>query len=645
MRTCLLSVLMVLLCFSHLFAEEEEKDSKKEQTPSLFYQLVITATRSPQSTKELGSSLSILPGGQFGGAVAPDVVSRLASLPGLSFTQNGGFGQSAAVSIRGANSEHTLVLIDGVEVNDPSSPSRSFDFGTLDMNAVERIEVLRGAQSPLYGSDAIGGVIHVITRDARDKGLSFSLGAEAGRYETFRERLNLSGRFGQASFNLGLSRTDSKGFSSASARYGNSEADGLAQNQFNFKANLAVSPVLNVGLNARYTQALIDLDNGAGIGGDDPNYQADNRHLLLALKGEWTLFEGWKQTLMLSYQRINRDYDNPADALNPFDSSLGEYLAGSRKINWQHEIRFSDHYDLVAGLEWQEEKAESSYIYTSTWGDSSSIFPKATADTLSAYASLNLDLGERLFINSGLRYDRHGQFGSQLSIKFSPAFFITPSTKLMGSISNGFKAPSLYQLFAPATMWGPVGNLDLRPETALTMDFGIQQSIWDYRIVLDVSAFFNRYRNLIDYDWISGYINIAEALSRGVEISLLLQPSHRIQISGSYTYTDAVDELSQLPLLRRPKHRYGLSSTWRISGTMAFSADLRHVGSRPDIYPYPERVSNKAHTLLSAGLEWKALQRLKLFLRLENIADVQYEPVMGYGAAGRSAFLGVQWDI
>lgn len=641
----LLLILVLLTSGLTLFAEEKKPEAADQEKP-LVYQVVVTPSRSPQSSKELGTSVTILPGRTFGGAIGTEMLSRLGSVPGLSFTQNGGFGQAAGISIRGANAEHTLVLIDGIEVNDPSSPSRSFDFGSLDMNDVERIEVVRGAQSPLYGSDSLGGVVQIITRGAPQKGVAFDLGAEVGRYQTFRERASLSGRSRKASFNLSLSRIDSRGFSAASESYGNTEEDGIAQNLLNFKGDLSLTDRLSIGVNARYSQADVDMDNGAGLGSDDPNYTADNRHLLLAFRGSWQTLPGsWKQSLTLSVQRTERLYDNPIDDLHPDDASQGAYLANNRKLSWQNEIRLSEHLDLVGGLEWQQETAESTYTYTNLWGPDESIFPKASAATLSAYAALNLDLGDRLFVSTGLRYDRHDQFGGQVSVKFSPAFFITSSTKLMGSVSTGFKAPSLYQLFAPATLWGPIGNTALEPESALTLDLGLQQTLWQDRIVLEVTAFFNQFRNLIDYDWTAGYINVLKAKSRGFEASLLLRPHNRMQVNAAYTYLDTEDEATELPLLRRPRHRFNLGASWMMLETLSLSADLRHVGSRPDVYPYPERISSEAYSLVSAGLEWSGLRGLKLYLRVENLGDRVYEPVVGYGSARRSATVGAQWTF
>lgn len=646
MRTFLLTAVMTLIAFGFLTAHEENKESENKETPKLTYQVVVTATRTPQNSRELGSSLSIIPGGQFGAAASPEVLSRLALVPGLNIMQNGGLGQSAGISIRGANSEHTLVLIDGIEVNDPSSPSRSFDFGTLDMNAVERIEVVRGAQSPLYGSDAMGGVIQIISKRAKGKDLSFSLGAEGGRYATFRERLSVTGRNERAAFSLGFSRTDSEGFSAAAASYGNLEKDGLAQNQFHFIGDIDFGDALKLGVTSRYSQADIDLDNGGGMVADDPNNQADNRHLILALRGEWTGFSGqWRQLLHLSHQNIDRKYENPADELNPSDSSTSAYRSLSHKINWQHELSISERNQMVAGFEWQREQAESNAYYSSIWGEDVSVFPLSSASTVSAYTTMNLDFGNKLFINSGLRYDHHSQFGGQLSLKISPAFFVTKSTKLMASLSNGFKAPSLYQLFAPATMWGAIGNPKLDPETAVTLDLGVQQSLWDYRVLLELSFFHNRYRNLIDYDWTAGYINIASARSRGLELSVLVRPDTRTQFSGSYTYTDAVDEENDLPLLRRPRHRYNLAVSWQPINSLAFSADLRHTGTRPDLFPYPERMTSKAYTLISAGIEWTVKRFLTLYGRIENLGNLEYEPVIGYGAAGRSATIGAQLEL
>jgi vitamin B12 transporter len=625
---------------------KEKHNQQKEETKTgpkrLKYLIVVTATRTEQPKLELASSTTLMSFEDLKKAGKETAADALAAVPGLDVVQNGGPGKTADIFIRGANSEHTLVMMDGVEVNDPMSPGRTFDFGHLNLDNIDRIEIVRGPQSTLYGSDAMGGVINIITKKGKGKSRGF-ISAETGSYGTFREALGVSGGTDTVNYSLEISRLDSKGFSESGEKYGNTEKDGY--NNTTLSGSIGFKPAKNLELNliSRYITARNHLDNFAGAGGDDPNYITDARQFLLAADSRLSLLNGkWGQRLGISYNNMRRDLTNPTDQFQPFDSQEGLYKGRIFKIDWQHNLYLHPTNTVTAGIEYQKEWGESTYSWESLWGPGESSFPGKSARTTGFYLQDSIKIQDTFFMTLGIRFDHHDRFGTETTYRIAPALLLKSGTKLKATYGTGFKAPSLYQLYAPATAWGLVGNQNLEPEKCKGWDIGIEQFLFNDRLTLSFTYFQNNFEDLILYDFIQGYININQADTKGFEIFMSAGPLKNLTINGSYTYTDAKDKETGEQLLRRPKHKANLTFNLRLFKKANANLFIIYVGKRLDLFPYPTITEAPAYTLFNLAASYQLSKNIEVFGRIDNLLDQDYEAVLGYGTPGRSAYIGIK---
>jgi vitamin B12 transporter len=625
-------------------AADSKKEDKKEKT-ALDYHIVVTATRTEQSVQQVASSTDVISQAEMAQRHSASVSHAIAQIPGLDVSATGGMGHTTHVFIRGANAEHTLVLLDGMEINDPTSPGRSFDFADLTTGNLERIEVVRGPQSTLYGSDAMGGVIQLITRQGLGKP-AFNLSLEAGSYGTFKESAGFGGGSEKINYSVDLSRIDCRGFSSSAEKYGNSEADAYGNTCFSSKLGFAPLKDLKLSVIARYTSSRSDLDSGAGVNGDDPNYHGKNRHLVLSSQARYALFDSrWVQQFRISYNRAVRHYLDEIDEFHPADSSDAKYRGSLFKLDWQHDLQVSFGQVMTAGVDYEKEIGESEYYYDSAWGPGESVFPRSSSETTAVYLQDDLRLGETLFFTMGIRHDQHSRFGSAFTFRLAPGAVLKSGTRLKASLGSGFKSPSLYQLFAPATAWSAMGNEALQPEESIGFDIGIEQTLFRDNLSVGLIYFANQFKDLIEYDWSLGYVNVAEAVSNGIEFSLTWQHIDRFRLQGNYTLTDVKNSITDEPLLRRPKHKANINLLVKLSEKLSTNADLMVVGRRDDIYPYPQRQLADPYTVINVGINYHLSEKLQVFLRVQNLMDLDYESVLGYGTAKRSVYFGFKTNL
>jgi vitamin B12 transporter len=642
----LLIAFAIALLSSNLFSEEEEKKTP----PSLQYEIVVTATRLETPAKEIASSVTVITREDLEKMKKSTLLEVLREVLGVAIIQNGGAGAAGSMSIRGANSEHTLIMMDGVELNDPITPSRSYDLAHLVLDSIERIEILRGPQSTLYGSDAIGGVVNIITK----KGLGkprFSLSSYGGSFRTFSTEAGFRGSTGRIHYSLGPSHLSTQGISASSTAYpGNEENDGY-QNM-TFSGRLGFSPLdnLEIDLILRSINSKADIDNFGGAYGDDPNHTQDYHSLFLKGQLRALLFKNrWEQKLSISLVRNDRQHENLPDASHPFDSEEGHFQSKIFKIDWQNNLFLHETHTLTFGVDHQQEQGESEYHSEGQWGPYSSLFPLEQASITGLYLQDQIRLAHRFFGTAGIRLDSHSLFGQALTYRLTPAYFIEKSgTKLKATLGTGFKSPSLYQLYAPATSFGPIGNSDLKPEKSLSWDLGIEQFLWDESLFLGVTYFHNNYKDLIDFDFLQGYLNIGQAESKGAEVYLQADPADKLRIRASYTRLEAKDKDTGTPLLRRPKYKFTANINYLFMERININLSLIHLGKREDLdfSAWPAaRATLPGYTLLNASVCYNLNPQAQIFFRLDNILDEEYENIFGYGTPGFSAFGGLKLNF
>jgi vitamin B12 transporter len=645
LRTFGLAALAALLPFS-LGAQ----DTQDQAAPPIRHDVVVTATRLQTPEKKVGSSVTVVSAGELVRTGKSFVLDALDSVLGLSTARNGGPGAASSVSVRGANSEHTLFLLDGVELNDPINPSRSYDVAHLPLSQVDRVEILRGPQGLLYGSDALGGVVNIITRAARGRP-RLTLSSSADTLRSLAADVSLAGSSEKIDYSLTLFHERTAGLSAASSAYaGNVEKDGYRNLSLAARLGYALTPGASLTFTLRAVDARTELDNFGGPGGDDPNSVQDYGSLLVRGQYRGLSRSGrWERTVSLSWLGARRTNDNPVDEAHPADWDEGLYQSGLAKLDWQNNVFLRPNHTLTAGLELEQETGQSDYVSGSIYGPYESRFPKARAGMAGIYVLDHWETGGRFFVTAGVRADVHGRASGALTFRVAPSYLIPgTSMRLKATVGTGFKAPSLYQLFAPATSFGPVGNPLLRPERALGWDAGVEQALGANRGLVSLTWFENSFKDLVDFDYAAGYVNIGQARTRGLEASAEVRPSAGFRFGASYTRLSAFDTATGTELLRRPRDKFSADTGFRLFGRFELTARALWVGRRLDrdfsVYPYPT-VALPDYLLLGAALSADLGGQLELFISVDNILDARYETVWGYGSPGITARTGFRLTI
>lgn len=635
---------LVLACLSEFTYSQNSIIQKGDSTD--FYKMsdvVVTATRTETPLIELANSITIIDSAEIANSKKDNVLDLLRDEYGVDVVQQGGPGKLANVFIRGGGSEHTLVLIDGVEMNMPSDPGNTYDFSNLPADNIERIEILRGPQSTLYGSDAMAGVINIITRTGEGKNKYF-VSAEGGSYSSYKAVTGISGAYDIVNYQLNLTRNKTDGFSSASSKYGNTEKDGASNFIGSFRTGVDLNSFSKLNLFYQYTNGDAGYDQSGGKFGDDPTYIYNLEENLFRLE---TVFSNsnntWNGKAGISFIRNVRKYSFDSTLYNP-SSSRSLYDGRKIKIDLQSTFNIAKPFSMTVGFENEKESALSSYYIFSQTGNFESLFPLKISATYGAFVEMQSNLADRFFINIGTRYDHHSVFGNASTYRIAPAFIIWETgTKLKATYGTGFKSPSLFYLFDPA-----FGNKNLQPEKSTGWDAGLEEFLFNDKIIMGASYFRNEFNNLFGFDENYKTINIDRSESYGVELYFNVNLTDGMKIKSNYTYTKTKD-LSvnspdkNLPLLRRPIHKGVVSWNYTFLEKFNVNADVIFVGKRDDKFFVgfqSERIKLNSYTLINFAASYKMFSYLQLYAKVNNVSDTYYEEVYGYATPGLSFYGG-----
>jgi vitamin B12 transporter len=602
--------------------------------------VVVTATRVPTPSEEVATSVTVITGDDLERRQSRSLADALRDVPGLNLVQSGSAGGTAQVFMRGANANHTKVLIDGMPVNNPGDLNGVFDFGPVLAADIERIEVLRGPQSGLYGSDAIGGVVNIITRKGSGP-LRVTGSVEGGSFETFNQQATASGSLSRFNYAVTAAHAYVGGVPVTPLNLippGRERIDDNYENStFSTKLGADLTENFGVSLVARYS------DIRLGVTTDDlsvfpsvPNSgqsRSETRQFFTRGEGRATFLDGALE------QRVGVGYVDYRDRFANFDSVAGALLpptytrSDRTRVDWLSTAHVTADQVVLLGLEREREALRDSPISASNTNNA-------------GFAELQSGFSDRLFTSATVRVDGNERFGTVATWRIAPAYLIPESgTKLKGSVGTGFKAPTLTQLFVDFAPFNFFANPNLQPERSFGWDAGFEQAALEKKVAFGATYFHNDFDDLIVTNATgTSFENRPKATSYGVESFAAYRPIDPLSFRADYTFTLAQDDTTHEELRRRPHHKASLTADWRPTAGSSLSATALYVGARVDGNRdfSIQRLTASSYTLLNLAGSIEIVDGLAAFGRIENALDRRYEDPTGLQRPGLGIYAGLK---
>ena len=624
----------------------------REAGPSPLDEVVVTANRSPERIDRVGQQITVLTAEDLRAYQSPVLTDLLARTPGVSFSRNGPVGSVTQLYVRGAEPGQTVVLIDGVKLNNPADPGSAYNFGNLLVGDVDRVEILRGPQSVLWGSQAIGGVLNLITAMPQAP-FQADATAEGGSHAWGMGRVGLGGKSDRLRWRATGAFLTTSG---VSAYDKGAEADGYRNLGASGRAEVTLTPAATLDLRAVYSRGRQNFDGfppPAFSFADTRDYGITDDLVGYAGLRVESLGGRLKSRLAVAYT------DTGLKNFNPDQSATQVTFASrahNRRFEYQGTLALAGAWTAVFGAESERSAMRS---------DSPSAFnPKPAsltrhADLDSGYLQVRGQALPGLTLAGGVRYDHHGDFGGhtvgQASVAWRPGM---GSTLLRASWGQGFKAPSLYQLGSQ------YGNLALKPESANGWDAGVEQDLLDGRVQLTAAWFDRRTKDQIDFfscPFSGGggplclgagglprfgyYANIARTKAHGAEISARADLTAALRLTANYTHLVARNDAAGSanfgkPLARRPKNAANADLTWKGASPLSAAVSASYIGQRFDNAAATVRL--KSYVLWDLRAAYAVSPAVEIYGRVENLFDKRYETIATYGQLGRTAYAGVR---
>ena len=590
--------------------------------------IVVEGSKLGQTAAEVGSSVTVITRRDLKELGFDFALDAIALAPGVTINSNGPFGGEASVRIRGAESDQTLVLIDGVPVNDPSSPGGGFNFARLDTENIERVEVLKGPQSTFWGTDAVGGVVSVITKRQQQPS-GGSVFAGYGSFDTLRGGASFGHAHEQGDFRVGVTRTRSAGISKADRDDGNVEDDAYQSQVFSGRGGIRLPADIRLDASVLRTDAESEFDGrsrnaqGEWVFGDADLLSKTSELAANVRLSVPTIGDRFEHALFVGYSEIERE--NFSDGAESFTAE-----GDRRSYRYQGTYALDSRNVLAFGAEREE---------TSSNGEEGSLD--------GAFVFYEAKPFQALVLTAGLRSDDHARFGSETTARLAGSWHPTDSLTLRASWGEGFKAPTLDQVSQPyrhfcgvdegtETGRAPV----LQASTSEAFDLGVEWQARNGTIDAGATYFDQRTIDLIDYNLSSClFENLDEVESRGIEIYGRYRANSWLTLSVNYAYIDARSGAGER-LQRLPRHSVDLTFRIRPEGRFTGTVLVRHNGEELDTLS--EDRSLAAWTRVDVAGSYQLAGRLELFGRVENLFDADYQQVSGYGTPGLSGWLGLR---
>jgi vitamin B12 transporter len=626
--------------------------------------LVIGASKMPTSAELVASSVTILTAADLEREQRRTVADALQSVPGLFVVQTGGIGGQTSLFTRGTNSNHTKVLIDGIDVSDPSNPTGIFDVGQLLTSDIDRIEILRGPQGSLYGADSVGGVILITTK----KGVGapkVTAQVEAGSFGTFNQNMNISGSHEDLNYSFGVThnRTENQPVTPTSLLQPDQKGMG------NFYDNVTYATKLGAKLSDNFfvdlvgnvmdskllftdfgTGSSIDINNITTSYLSDQQSKQSQQKIFSRAQATWLLWDGkLKNIFGANYSSNNsRNFgdstNSPADSIYGTSLSYNKNWGSKNQIDWKSYLDLGHGQTILLGAEKSQDNMMTSAL-------------SATNNNFGSYAEYQAEINKTYYLVANLRNDHNDAFGNHPTWRLAPAYILPWSdTKVKASYGTAYKAPTLYELYDNETYssgGSEIPNPYLKPETSRGYEFGFEQPLLAKKISIGSTYFENQISNLIegvtDTNYNTKYINVNAASTRGTESFFAYQISDSFKIKADYTHTIAIDDSTGEQLLRRPKDKESVNAIWTPLDKLNLSATLIHMSSWRDY----SRVlldanynsipaTGHAFTTINLAATYKYNETVDVFARIDNLLNARYENPVGFQRPGFAAYGGVR---
>jgi vitamin B12 transporter len=603
--------------------------------------LVVTANRTPQPLSRVGQTVTVIDLPELERRQSQNVADVLRTVPGVTVARTGSIGGTASVFIRGADSDQTVALIDGVKLNDPSTPGGGFNFGNLMVGNLERIEVLRGSQSVLWGSQAIAGVVNMITRRPTED-LTLNTRGEYGYRNTGSIVANVSGKTGPLSVSAGGGWFRTDGISNFAESRGGTEKDGYENWGANANVNLAITDNISVDARGWFSRGRFDADGFAppSFAFGDTNEESLTREIVGYTGINAALFDGRLRN-RLGFAITDTDRSNTAPGGTPAETFRGE--GRNERLEYQGVFDISTGWQATFGAE-----QEISRFSSSSFGGAPSL---GRARIHSLYGQLVASPVAGLTLTGGLRQDDHDRFGGATTLGASGVYTLAGTT-LRASYAEGFKVPSLFQLLSN------FGNTALRPETSQGWDAGVTQSLVGGRMQLSATYFHRDSQDLIIFISCPApragicsnrpfgtYDNVGKARATGLELAITLKPTDALTLQASHGLVDSRNRTTgtaafDLRLPRRPEHSTSVLVDYRWSFGLETGVSLLNVGRSFENAANTTRLPG--YTLVDIRAAFPVGKNLELTARIENLFDETYETAFRFGQPGRAGYVGAR---
>ena len=612
---------------SHLQAQEDTLAKSLNE-------VVITATRFPKKISETGKVITVIGKTELERAGGKDIAQILNEQAGVVINgANSNPGKDKSVFLRGARTAYTVILINGIPVNDPTGIGGAFDLRMLPVEQVEKIEILKGAQSTLYGSDAVAGVINIITKKGDGKPANFYGGLSFGNYHALKANAGLGGQMDGSSYNITFSHHETKGVPEAkdTTRNASFPRNGLVTNAVSMDLDGKISSGLHLKPFFRYSYFSGTYSDGAF----SPAQNKFRSSLLnTGIQAQYTFAKG-SVTGIFSYDEVSRTYE----------SSFGTtpFKGNKQTAELFGHYNFGKNVQALAGFRFDQFFMK----------DPSPAIDDTTTRLASPFVSLFLKDVHGFNLELGGRYNNHSQYGDNFTYSINPSYLIDRHLKIFANYGTAFKAPAISELF------GQYGaNKDLKPERSHTFEAGLQATLFENKLEARGVYFKRKIKDVIDYDATFTYINYDQQDDHGFELESTFFATRKLTLKMFYAFVDGkvttnngTKDTSYFNLVRRPKHSFGANVSYQVTPRFVVSSHAGYFGKRDDLFYNATTFSNDAvqldgYLLWDAYMEYAmAKKKLKIFAQVNNILDKDYYEVYGFTTLGTNFTAGFRFNL